>query len=120
MFINLNKFIYLVSLILILFNLFICTFFKLLFSKLFHGPPSTPCGTLGVRNAPVAKCNTSSDHTVAKRPPTALKRLEIKLRPVGEVGRNSEHLALDYSESNISHFCFHMSYKDTDWWTEKG
>lgn len=63
----------------------------------------------GVRNAPVAKCNTGSDHTAAKRPPTALKWLEIKLRPVGEVGRNSERLALDYSE--IQHFAFLFSYQ---------
>lgn len=53
--------------------------------------------------------NPIPDRTAAKRPPAALRRLEIKLRPVGEVGRNSEHRALDYSESQ--HFAFLFSYQ---------
>lgn len=62
-----------------------------------------------LRNAPVAECKSSSGHTAENRPPTALRWLEIKLRPAGEVGRSSEHLALDYSENQ--HFAFLFSYQ---------
>lgn len=76
--------------------------------RFFRGKRWT-CPLQDLRNAPVAKKNPIPDRTAAKRPPAALRRLEIKLRPAGEVGRNSEHRALDYSESQ--HFAFLFSYQ---------
>ncbi|KAL1256259.1 hypothetical protein QQF64_011804 [Cirrhinus molitorella] len=64
--------------------------------------------------------NTIPGHTAAKRPPAALRRLEIKLRPAGEVGRNGEHRAWTIPKTNILHSCFHIRCKDADWRTEKG